>query len=492
MTTLTAAALTRRLLTCGLLGTAGVAPAAELALDFDFAQAHDFLGFGTQVWVKGDRGGGDAAGAKLGPKARARLAEQATEADADVAGTQLLKELNARFVRVSMIPKLPFNQLRPGMSVEQVLDLLEKNDSPAQRERIAAFNKRLQALNIQPVLIFWRMPDPWVERANRRAGSKQQATFAKTEHLGDLANLLTAQMLWLQRQGVRAAAVELTNEPHGAWDTLYKREQYAQLLLKTRGAMDKAGLQAWPIAGPGTGIPNFDHYIGAIVEAGATKAMGYASVHVYLKPEVLADAKSPGMASFVGRGKFGPVLVTEFGVKQHVEDDPRSDDNLETGSPEFAVQAASTAVMLLAQGAGGLIYWQLQDFGWQKKQHGLMAENGERRPVAYAMKALFGGVPAGAKVVGARSLRADLPAVALQAGGKPYLMLVNRSAQAQAVTARLAGAQACSGIARIDAWSPGSADAKVVVRGASAQAAGGTCTVKAELQAGAVAVVAVQ
>ena len=472
---------------------AGGARAADASLDFDFAQAHDYLGFGAQVWLKGDRGGAAGAGPKLGPKARAALAERNEAADTDDAGMQMLKELNARFVRVSMIPKFGLGELRPGMSAEQLLEVLQRNDNPAQRERVAAFNARMRGLNIQPVLIFWRMPEPWTEVRAQRAGPKQQAHFAKPEHLGDYANLLTAQMLWLKGQGVQPAAVELTNEPQGAWDTLFKREEYAALLQKTRAEMDRRGLQAWPIAGPGTGIPNFDHYIGAIVDAGATKAMGYASAHVYLTPQMLADKSSPGMASFLGRGKFGPVLITEFGVKKHNDDDPQAGSDIDVASPAYALQAGTTALLLLGQGAGGLIYWQMQDFAWMKKPHGLLSAEGERRPVAFAMKALFGGVPAGAKAAGARSPRAELPAVALQAGGKQYLMLVNGSNQAQSVTARLQGTSGgCSAVARVDAWSASGADPKAAVRNASAQAAGGVCTLRAELQPGTAATIAVQ
>lgn len=457
-----------------LLLSGAWAQAAEATLEFDFAQAHDFLGFGTQVWLKGEKGDkGDKGGVRGGN---------------DEAGWQMLKELNARFVRVSMIPKITFDQLRPGMSVEQVLEILQRNDNPAQRQRVAAFNQRLREQGIQPVLIFWRMPEPWVEKRKQKAGSKQQAQFARREHIGDYANLLTAQMVWLQRQGVQAAAVELTNEPQGAWDTKYEREDYAALVQQTRTAMDANGLKAWPIAGPGTGIPNFDHYIGGILASPAARSLGYVSAHVYLKPEVLADRATPGVASFLGRGKFGPILITEFGVKQHNEDDAARDSDLDVTSPEYGLQAASTATMLLAQGAGGLIYWQLQDFSWNRKQHGLLAENGERRPVAAAMKALFGAVPAGAKAVGAKAQRADLPAVALQAGGKSYLMLVNRSAQAQAVTARLGGAQGCGALVRVDAYNIAGADARSAVRNASVQ----SCTVKAELQPGTVATVLMQ
>jgi hypothetical protein len=473
------------------MAVASAASAGEVTLDFDFARAHDFTGFGTQVWLRGDRGGADAAGAKLGAKARGKLAALNTSADSDEAGMQMLKELNARFVRVSLIPKFTFDQLRPGMSVDQLIEVLQRNDNPAQRERLAAFNRRMKALNIQPVLIFWRAPEPWSEKRKQKAGSKSQAHFAKNEHITDYANLLTAQMVWLQRQGVQAVAVELTNEPHGAWDTKYEREQYAALVLKTRAAMDARGLQSWAIAGPGTGIRNFDHYIGGLVNANATKALGYISAHSYVTPQVLADARSPGMASFLGRGKFGPIMITEFGVKKHNDDDPEVVNDLDVDSADYAVQAAASATLLLGQGANALIYWQLQDFNFTKKQHGMLSESGERRPAAHAMKALFGGVPSSAKAVGSRKLSAELPAVALQAGGKTYLMMVNAGAQAQAVTARLPPSKGCA-VAKVDAYNAGGADVKAAVRNPSAQGSAQACTFKAELQPGTVATVALQ
>ena len=469
---------------CGAL--AGSAVAAEIELNFDFSQAHAFLGVGTQVWMKGDKGGA-GEGATGGAKKRRPAPPQASGDDDGDASTRLLRELNARFVRVSMIPKITFSQLRPGMSVEQVRAMLEENDTSAQRDRVEAFNRRMRALDIRPVLIFWRMPEPWVEIRKQRAGSKSQANYARPERIGDYVNLIVAQMSWLQRHGVQPAAVELTNEPQGAWDTQYTREDYATLVLKARAAMDAHGLQAWPIAGPGTGIRNFDHFVGALQSSGAVRSLGYISAHVYQSPQMLADPATPGVASFLGRGKFGPILITEFGVKKHNEDDDQAQSDLDVESPEYALAAAAESVLLLGHGAGGLIYWQLQDFSWSKKPHGLLSETGQRRPVAEALKALFGAVPAGAKVVGTGRPRAELPAVALQSGGKTYMMLVNRGAQAQQIVARFQGGPAnCKeGVARVDAWNAARADPRTAVKAS----VGADCVLRADLLPGTVATV---
>lgn len=388
------------------------AAAAPVSSTYDFSRAHEFLGFGTQVW--------------LGQKNTAE-------------STQMLRDLNARFVRVSLNPKITFDQLQPGMSVAQVLAVLDRNDSAEQRERFQAFARQMRELNIRPVIIYWRMPKPWTVNKDRRAGSRAESSLVNPARIGDYANLITAQMLYAKRHGVLPAAVELTNEPQGAWDTKYEREEYATLVAQARAAMDAQGLNDWRIAGPGTGIRNFDHYVGGLIPKDVVRSLGYISAHVYQSPAMLADSATPGVASFLGRGKFGPILITEFGVKKHNDDHEDAGEDLDVTTPAYALAAAAEGVMLLGHGAGGLIYWQLQDFNWSKKPHGLLGEDGRRRPVAQAFQALFGQVPAGVRVVGASTLQAQLPSVALQGQGQSFLMVVNLSGQVQDWQARLQG-----------------------------------------------------
>jgi hypothetical protein len=96
---------------------------------------------------------------------------------------------------------------------------------------------------------------------------------------------------------------------------------------------------------------------------------------------------------------------------------------------------------LLGKGANALIYWQLEDFGWSKRQHGMLNQAGQRRPVAAALQTLFGHVPPDAMTVAGEGGPAGVTAEAFQAGGNVYLLMVNGSAQTQRVNARFEGLQ---------------------------------------------------
>lgn len=454
-----ARAVWRPLLPCLLSAALWAAPSAraQAQLDFDFAAAHEFLGFGAQVWLNNKN---------------------------PSASSQMLRDINARFVRVALVPKVPLRQLRPGLSVDEYYALLQAHDSAEQRQRFTAFRDQMKALNISPVLIFFRMPEPWVDTQSKRTGSKAKASYAKVENLGDYANLIAAQVLYSTRLGIAPAAVELVNEPHGAWSTKIEPADYVTLVQKARAAMDKHGLQSVRIAGPGVGLREFDTYIGAVAGKGAASAIGFASAHIYAEPQVLANAATPGIQNFLGRGKHGPIMITEFGLKNDDDRAPSSQPGTEASSPEFALAAAADAVQLLGLGANALIYWQLQDFDWQKKTHGMMTEAGERRPVAQAMQALFQRVPPGAKVAGVRSSVQGLYATALQAEGRSYLMLANLSGRPQAFTARWRGGAACGQQVEVSGWVAGGGS-----QGALQGAQAGACELKATVAKDTVATV---
>ncbi len=448
------------------LGAALLSPLAHAAeATFDFGNSHTFLGFGTQVWLNNKNPG---------------------------VTSQMLKDLNARFVRVSLNPKVPLKELREGMTVEEGLALIKKHDSAEQRERFTEFRDQMRALGITPHLIFWRVPEPWVKTQSKKVGSKSKANYAVPELIDDYARSIVAQLLYLKGLGIEPDGIELVNEPHGAWGTKFVPAQYAKLALSTRKALDEHGLKAIKIDGPGTGLRQFDHFIGGLKEANAEKALGYVSAHVYDTPEVLADRRDVSTASFMGQGKFGPIMITEFGVKQHSdEDDFFADDELQVTTPEFAVHAASSAVLLLGKGASGLIYWQIQDFAWQKKgkSHGMMSATGERRPVAHALQALFSKVPPGATVAQRPiNLPSGVYGAALQSGKNSYVMLVNSTDQVQEVSAKLqGGSKACMSVSQVEAWSPaGKGDAAI------RQAKADNCTLKATLGRQAVGTVILQ
>lgn len=423
------------------------ARAGRVDVRFDFAAAHPFAGGGAQVWANTKR---------------------PAEAMA------MLRDINARFVRVSLTPEIPEEQLGTGMSVEQISALIDRADSDRQRRNFTEFRDRMAAQRIQVVAIVWRMPRPWMSVREKKKGPRKEAGFADPARIPDYANYVTAQMLYLRRLGIQPAAVELTNEPQGAWDTKYEPRDYADLVIKARATLDRAGLQAIRIAGPGTGIRNFDDFHAALKASGAIRNIGYVSAHVYQTPAQLQDRATPGVASFLGRGSVGPILITEYGVKKHFEDpDSDVDDNdLDVDTHDYAMSAAASSLLLIGMGASGLVYYQLEDFSWSKKPHGLLDGNGRRRPVAEALQTVFGRLPTeGAVAVAGSGAPAQVPIVAFRAAGRWVMVAVNQSNEPQTLTARLEG-------------SAGTAGAPAAIAGSSAYPAAATTLSGVAFEAG--------
>ena len=442
-----------------LMGSAG---AADVESRFDFGRGHTFLGFGAQVWVSSR----DPA-----------------------PGLQLLRDANARYVRVSLVPKFTLSQLKEGLTVQEALRHLQASDSAEQRQRFTAFRDQIRKANLTMQLIFWRMPDPWVSTQNKQAGTRSKARFAKLEFIDEYVNVIVAQLLYLRELGIEPEAVELVNEPHGAWGTKFNRENYASLVVLARETMNRHGLQRIKIAGPGVNLRQFDTYIGALVERKAAGDLGYISAHVYEPLEALADVRGTGVGSFLGRGRFGPIMITEYGNRKPSGADDDADDG-DISSPAYAVVSAAKSVRLLAHGASGLLFWQLQEFNWNKRSHGMISQAGVRHPVARAMVALFGSVPHDARAVGPTQPVRALHTVALQSADRSFLMVVNDGDRALTWQASLAGGHAkCNKLVAVHAYQAGGGT------GAGAgldQVSVERCQLKAAIPAGTVATIVLE
>lgn len=435
----------------------GTAAAADVESRFDFARSHSFLGFGAQVWVS------------------SRDPEP---------GLQLLRDANARYVRVSLVPKFTLSQLKEGITVQEALRHLQASDSAEQRQRFTTFRDQLRKANLTMQLIFWRMPDPWVNAQNKRAGTRDKARFAKLEYIDEYVNVIVAQLLYLRELGIEPEAVELVNEPHGAWGTKFNPENYASLVVLARETMNRHGLQRIRIAGPGVNLRQFDAYIGALTARKAAGDLGYISAHVYEPLDALADARGTGVGSFLGRGRFGPIMITEYGNRKPSGGDDDADDG-DIASPAYAVVSAAKSVRLLAHGASGLLFWQLQEFNWNKRSHGMISQAGVRHPVARAMVALFGAVPHDARAVGPTQAVPALHTVALQSADRSYLMVVNDGDRTLSWDARLSGGHAkCNKLLAVHAFQAQGGSAP---DGGLRQVSVDRCQLKAEIPAGTVA-----
>jgi hypothetical protein len=404
-----------RLLAAGLALLACSAHPQATERSLDFATGHAWAGLGTQVWL------------------------QQTQPEA----VQMLRDMNARYARIALLPnRLPVDRLQPGMTVAQIAPVLAAAIEPKHAQQVDAYRDLAARLSLRTHLVFWHMPEEWEDTRQQKAGSHPSAHFARDDRIGDWANLAVACMAWLRGRGIVLDAVELTNEPHGAWDTKFTPAQYADLVLKARVAMDAAGLEGVKIDGPGTGVRNFDEFREALEARHAMPALGYITAHAYQSAEQMADGSATGYAGFLGQGRFGPIVITEFGVKKHNADEAGAEGDLDLASPRYAVNAAAEALLLIGRGATSAFYWQLQDRESSKKEHGLLDPAGRRRPVAAAVAALFGHLPPGGTAAAAVGGPARVPVEGVLVDGQVHLLMANLTDVAQPIVVRLAGAGA--------------------------------------------------
>lgn len=423
---------------------------ADASVSVDFNAAHNFQGIGAQMWTK-----------------RGAAQQEA----------QLLRDMNAQFVRVSVEPETKHEQIPTGQSVERYYQIISSAVTPNLQRNIADFRGIIEPLHIKPHLVFWHMPEEWMQvQAGKKAGSKKEAHKAVDERIPDYANLLTAELMWVTRQGIQPYAVELTNEPQGAWDTKYTPEQYADLVIDTRKALDAHGLQGVRIEGPGTGVRNFPEFVQGLRARNALKDLAFITAHAYQTPQQMDDPSTAGYAEFMGRGQFGEIVMTEFGVKKHNEDEPGlASVDLDVGSHEYGLATGAESLKLLGKGASSVIYWQLQDFDFSKKKHGALDEGGRRHPVAFALQALFGHIPAPARTVAGVGGPGDVPVEGFIANGRVWLSVANLSNAPQQVNVRIGGASV-HGVGAIDGFANGNL-ANNVVTGAAVRGSTFTATI---------------
>src|ERR1700732_2747091 len=102
-----------------------IGPTVGLAQDhilFSFKASHQFAGFGLQVWPQTDH---------------------RTERDA------LIRDLNVRWVRFSITPEIPADQLKDHMSVAEILSVITKYENQEQSDMLQQFREELGALKVQ-------------------------------------------------------------------------------------------------------------------------------------------------------------------------------------------------------------------------------------------------------------------------------------------------------------------------------------------------------
>jgi hypothetical protein len=348
-------------------------------ITFNFEAAHQFAGFGLQVWPQTDH---------------------RAERDA------LIRALNVNWVRFSITPEIPEEELKDHMSVTEVLNVITKHEDQQQSEMLRQFQEELGALKVHSHLVFWQMPPPWCVSVHGSEGKER--IHVEPGHIQDFSNWIVAHLLYLKRFRIVPAAVELINEPDGASSTNYTPEEYDSLLSSVKVNFEEHGIKIG-IEGPGVGTGfSTAAYLQELERTGHISLLQQISWHDYdtsKRPEPAGFAGFPlGLLSQAHRL---PIVVTEFTSENprwsrppyDAGPDTRSENNA-TNSADFGVSVAGEALKLIGDGANQVSLWQAEDPSWTHDAFGLLDEIGQRKPVASALQSFLQFLPKDAEVVG--------------------------------------------------------------------------------------------
>jgi len=352
---------------------------AQDRITFHFKAAHQFSGFGLQVWPQTDH---------------------RAERDA------LIRDLNVRWVRFSITPEIPEDQLKDHMSVSEILNVITGHEDQQQAEMMRQFQQELGALKVLSHLVFWQMPPPWCVSVHGSEG--QERIHVEPGHIQDFSNWIVAHLLYLKRFGIAPAAVELINEPDGASNTNYTPEEYDSLLCSVKANFEEHGIKAG-IEGPGvsTGFTT-GAYLQELERTGHISILQQLSWHDYdttKRPEPAGFAGVP--LNLLSQVHGLPIVVTEFTSESprwsrapyDAGPEARSENNA-ANSADFGVSVAGEALKLIADGASQVSFWQAEDPSWAHDAFGLLDETGQRKPVASALQSFLQLLPKDVRAAG--------------------------------------------------------------------------------------------
>ena len=388
-------------------------------LVFDFGKAHNYAGFGTQLWMT--------------PPHRQ---------EQDMA----LLNLHTRYVRVSVSWNIPLQDLskHSNYSVEDISRLLREHDTPQSQQSAVSFANEIKTLGVEMHFIYFNAPKCWLIQRGPRSWKANPGCF------DNAANWIAAQLLKAKSFGLIPSHIEITNEPEGDWNTQFTPEQYDSYLLAVRNAMDANGLKDIKIAGPGcgTGTKPTVPILNVVERQDHGSLLDILSVHCYDRgieaqdfPKL--DILNPLMA------KFAPgtqLFVTEYNNKAHYWGDPPYETRANERGPknggdtaDFAISSIGDGLKLIAEGANSIFFWEASDQLWGHSDYGLIGLDGNGKPVLTATKIALDSLPWDIPVVGATGGGENLVAVAFKTPDGIRVSIVNLAPRSQAITANFKG-----------------------------------------------------
>lgn len=352
---------------------------SEESVTYDLKKvSHPFFGFGTQLWAYGDN-----------PK-NPHHRESRFKA---------LQEMQIKFIRIE--------NYCDHASWDELRQLREDTDS----------------LGIKWVYVIWRTKD---QKIGKMLDSEEKVAYFAKEW-GKIVSELYDHHIPIEY-------IELVNEPDskGSWSTGIAPFWYNQALTAVRKELDKRGLSAVKIIGPGlSNMSRSDQaaYIENISHHNAKKLAAW-SVHPWADEDCQFYPDGALSLEYWWEKIFGPairmknpkipVFVTEFSSTKchfHGIEYPHGDHyggwNEEKYIPNysvansmpFAARTYENALAFLNKGANSAFFWQIND-EWpesidKEKSWGFIDLWGNPKPVYEAMHSLASRLPVGAKVLAA-------------------------------------------------------------------------------------------
>ena len=391
---------------------------AQDRITFNLKASHEFTGFGLQLWPQTDH---------------------RPERDA------LIRDLNVSWVRFSFTPEIPEDQLKVHMSVNEILNVITRNEAQQQTEMVRQFQQELGALKVHSHLVFWQMPPPWCVSVHGSDGKER--IHVEPDHIPDFSNWIVAHLLYLKRFGIAPAAVELINEPDGAASTNYTPEEYDSLLCGVKANFDEHGIKTG-IEGPGvsTGFTT-GAYLQELERTGHISILQQLSWHDY------DTTKRPEPAGFAGvplnlLSQFHglPIVITEFTSESprwgrapyDAGPEARTESNA-ASSADFGVSVAGEALKLIADGASQVSFWQAEDPSWSRDAFGLLDETGERKPAASALQSFLQLLPKDVRVTGPDESLFGFAGAAFQTSKTVIVALANLTSSTRSLQIKIDG-----------------------------------------------------
>jgi hypothetical protein len=323
---------------------------------------------------------------------------------------ELLRQLHVGAVRISITPNIDAPRLTNARSEMELEEVIKNQGSDAWRKSLAQFGNRSRELKLEVHVVFFSTPAPWRSDRPRRGNPSKVDRFADPSHIATEANWIAAVLKSADKLGLTVSLVEIANEPNGPWNTLYTPDEYADLLIRTKGALSKAGLNSIKVEGPGTSkLSAVSEYLSVLKKRAVISQLQAVSGHDWDSSDGSRSLGAKPLDEVLTSLNVDlPINITEFSDPSprwgeapfKTLPKQRGPDN-GADSLGFALSVAAEGLRLIGDGAAEIFLWELEDETWEGQSFGLIGVDGQQRPLAGALVATIGQIPQGSIVTGA-------------------------------------------------------------------------------------------